>query len=171
MWNVIAKKNIVFLFCLILVSAQGAAMSIFIKSKDAEATLFSPLSGKIFHNGKPAANANIRLWIKWKDKEGETFNYLTDENGYFDIPLKKVDYKDNPLAQIVITQEIKVDYNNETYLIWSLGRTRTEEYSELGGRPVNLTCELNDELEPHRQNGILLATSCKWDSIEKVQGE
>lgn len=142
----------------------------FFNKAEKEAVLFSPLEGHLLFNGKPASNAKITLWIKWKDIKGDFFHFKADENGYFSIPEKKSYYKENPLAQIVITQEITVEYNNETYLIWTLSKTSTLIYEEFGGKPDNLKCELLDDLEATRTNNILMGTNCKWitNSISKM---
>jgi hypothetical protein len=142
-------------------------MSLFFGGEKKEAVLFSPLEGVITFNGKPASGAKIDLWIKWKDAAGEHFGFTTDENGFFQIPLKTATYKESALAQIVITQEITVAYADESYLIWTLSKTSTHASGELGGKAANLTCELTSDLEAIRTDDILMATSCSWRSISK----
>lgn len=140
-------------------------MSLFFGGEKKEAVLFSTLEGQLTLNGAPAAGAKIKLWIKWKDAEGEYFDYTADEKGYFLIPEKSATYKESAIAQIVITQEITVNYEHTEYLIWTLSKTSTHRYGELGGRPENLTCEISNDLEPIRSNDILMATNCRWDSV------
>ena len=143
-------------------------MSLFFGGEKKEAVLFSPLEGKITFEGNPAAGAKINLWIKWKDKKGEHFGFTADENGFFHIPQKVAIYKENPLAQIVITQEITVEYDNENYLIWTLSKSNTHQFGELGGKPSNLTCELTtEEMDTHLEYA-LMGTLCKWDKLTKV---
>ena len=142
-------------------------MSIFFKGEEVEAVLFSPLEGQLTYKGKPAAGAKIKLWIAWKDKQGETEYFSADEQGYFKLPKKTVVYRDSPLAQIVIVQELYVEYQANSYLIWSLSKTKTGEFSELGGKPIGFRCELEDELETIRTDDVLMGTACQWDSIEK----
>lgn len=142
-------------------------MSIFSRGEKVDAVLFSPMEGRLTFHGEPAKGAEIKLWIKWKDQTGETITFAADERGFFSIP-KKIDrFRDDPLAQVVITQEITVYYNNKDYLIWTLSKTSLNEYSELGGKPVNLICEITDEMEPRRTDESLMATNCKWDSLIK----
>ena len=142
-------------------------MSLFFGGKEVDAVLFSPLEGQITLDGKPASNAKIKLWIKWKDDQGETFNYTADEDGFFKIPKQETTYKESALAQIVITQEITVEYKNESYLVWTLSKTNTHEFGELGGKPSNLICELTNDLEPIRTDSVLMGTVCHWDVISK----
>ncbi len=146
-------------------------MSLFFGGEKKEAVLFSPLEGKITFEGKPAAGAKINLWIKWKDAKGENFEFTSDKNGYFQIPQQITTYKENPLAQIVITQEITVEYERESYLIWTLSKTNTHLYGELGGKPQNVTCELTtEEMDAHLEN-TLMGTLCKWDQLIKKDGK
>jgi hypothetical protein len=164
-----ARRALILLFLLVSVFYfhEGVAMSLFFGGEKVEAVLFSPLEGKLTFNGKPAAGAKIDLWIKWKNTEGEHFDFTADENGFFHIPQKVASYKESALAQIVITQEITVEYSNESYLIWTLSKTSTHQFGELGGKASNLTCELTNDLEAIRTDDILMGTSCSWDSISK----
>ena len=150
----------------ILSTQQGFAMSLF-SSKKEEVVLFSEMEGHLTYKGKPAANAKITLWYKWKDKQGESVVYNTDENGYFSIPTIRDQYKPRMLAQLVITQRLTVSYNNEEYVIWANGKMSPEEFSELGGKVVDLRCELTDERERVEiDSGVAVGTSCKWTSIK-----
>src|SRR5688572_19089622 len=113
-------------------------MAIFFGGEKVEAVLFSPLEGKLTFDGKPASGAKINLWIKWKDSKGATISYTSDGDGKFAIPEHIATYRQSAIAQIVITQEITVEYKNQKYLIWTLSKSKTEKFSELGGRPIGL---------------------------------
>ena len=140
-------------------------MSLFSKGEKVEAVLFSPMQGKITYNGKPAAGASIKLWVAWKDKAGETEHYLVNENGEFSIPKKTVLYKANPLAQLVIKQKITVFFEDQEFDIWTLSKMEEAEFTELGGKPVNLVCELTSDERTVRGNRSLGGTRCTWESL------
>ena len=142
-------------------------MSLFFGGEKKEAVLFSPLEGKITFNGKPAAGAKVKLWFAWQDKEGEFFYYNTDENGFFKIPGHTTTYKETPLAQLVITQEIIVEHEGKPYEMWSMSKMDPSIFSELGGEPINLRCELTNDLTTVRGNHSLGGTACTWDSLNK----
>jgi hypothetical protein len=165
------KQRYLFITFVLLISStyafQGAAMSLFFGGEKVEAVLFSPLEGKLTFNGKPASGAKIKLWLAWKDEEGESEFFTADENGYFSIPKKSVVYKQSPLAQISIGQLVTVYFNNQEILIWRGGKSKTHLYSELGGRPEGVTCELTKEnLDPHL-DFALIKTRCIWNSLNK----
>ena len=129
-------------------------MSFFFKGQEVEAVLFSPLEGKITYQGKPAAGAKIKLWVAWKDEEGETESYQTDDQGNFSIPKKTMTYKRNPLAQLVIKQRLTVFFEGKEFDIWEFSKMEEAIYTELGGRPENLTCELTNDEKTDRKSVV-----------------
>lgn len=142
-------------------------MAIFFGGEKVEAVLFSPLRGQLTFEGKPASGAKINLWIKWKDSKGETFSYTADEDGNFSIPQHTATYKQSAIAQLVIVQKITVEHRNDTFEIWNLSKMEPEAFTELGGKPTNVVCELTSELATVRGNGSLGGVACKWESMEK----
>lgn len=144
-------------------------MSIFIKGNVVDVVLFSPMEGKITYQGKPAAGAKIKLWTAWKDHTGETETYQTDDQGNFSIPVKTMTYKENPLVQLVIKQRLTVFFEGQEFVIWEFSKMEEAAFTELGGRPINLTCELTNEEKTVRGNGSLGGTSCTWESLEEVK--
>ena len=140
-------------------------MSLFMRDEE-EVVLCSPMEGVITLEGKPVSNAKIKRNIKWQDDEGETDTYYTDENGYFSLPIKQTTVRLNKITQFVMGQEITVFYENNEYVIWGGAKGGKEVYAELGGRPINMKCELTSEGESIRSDNTLLFTLCKWDAIE-----
>ena len=142
-------------------------MSLFSKAKQVEAVLFSPLEGKLTYKGKPAANAKITLWTSWKDKIGETDTYHTDEQGNFSIPQKNMTYTPNFLAQLVMRQRLTVLFQGQEVVIWWITKMEETLFTELGGRPVNVRCELTHDEKIVDTDGSLGETRCQWDRLEK----
>lgn len=151
----------------ILYSIEGGAMSIL---SGTEVVLFSPMEGVITYEGEPAANAKITRLIIWKGDEGETDTFYTSENGEFKLPAKKANVRIPLFGEFVLTQEISVFYGDQEFSVWVKGKQDLNEYGELGGKPINLRCELTDEMVYLEDFNGLFTTSCKWDLIEK-QGE
>ena len=138
------------------------------KSKTGEVVLFSPLEGIMTFQGKPAAGAKIRRWVAWKDKLGETDEFTVACNGSFTLPLKKTIYRDNPMAQLVITQSLTVLFEGKEFSIWNLSKMENDLFTELGGEPNNFTCELTSEERTIHGYRSLGGTLCSWDSFVKV---
>lgn len=142
-------------------------MAIFFGGEKVEAVLFSPLEGKLTFEGKPAVGAKIELWIKWKDSKGETFTYTTDNDGYFKIPEHRASYRQVAIAQLVIVQKINVQYNDNNYLVWNMSKMDGEIFGELGGKPINLVCEITSDLTTIRNSSVLGGIGCEWDAVQK----
>jgi len=158
------------LIFLITYSVEGFCMSLLNKPEE-EVVLCSPMEGTITLNKKPAIGAKIERLIKWKDNTGENDITLTDDHGKFKLPLKKEKATLSKISQFVVAQEIRVYYQDEEYLIWTMGKMSKKLYGELNGKPLNFHCELTDEDESLRFENSLLVTKCKWDSIEPQTGE
>lgn len=142
-------------------------MSFLFGGEKEEVVLFSPLEGKITYEGEPASGAMLKLWVAWKNQDGETKSFSADDDGGFSIPAQIIEYKSSPLAQISIAQMITVEYKGGEYVIWKAGKSSTNLYGELGGRPENLVCELTkEEMDTHLDNS-LLETLCVWTKLDK----
>ena len=166
----IFKRSRLFILLPILISTfyihEGAAMSLFFGEKR-EVILFSPLEGQITFQGLPLAKAKIKLHISWKDKKGEFFYYHTDENGFFKIPAHKSEYKESPLAQLVIHQDLSVEHDGNSCEVWIFSKKEPAEHTELGGAPTEMICELTNELNTIRGIRSLGGTVCTWQSLKK----
>lgn len=149
---------------------QGAAMSLFFGGPKKEVILFSPIEGTLTFQGTPLANAKIKLHLTWKDQKGETFYYSTNEDGSFKIPQHKSEFKESPLAQLVIRQELTVEHNGNHYEVWIMSKMDPAEFTEFGGEPVGLVCEITNDLTTVRGINSLGGVSCSWKSL-KVNGD
>ena len=145
-----------------LYSMKGVAMSLLFGT---EVVLFSPMEGKITFEGKPAANAKIIVHVFWKDDVGEKEEFQTNENGEFNIPIKKTKVRIPPLAEFVVTQQVSVIFKSESFVIWSKATSGTDEYGGLGGNPKNVRCELTEKRKKQENFSGLFSTSCRWDLI------
>ena len=147
-------------------TVEGASMSLFSKEKH-EVVISSPFEGVITYKGEPAAGATVERKLKWKDEKGETDSVETDQNGRFSLPIIEDVISLSPVTQFAAHQKITIIYEDEIYQIWIMGKLEKELYSELGGKPENLICELTNELRRVEIEGGMLGTICKWDSINK----
>lgn len=144
-------------------------MSFFSKGKEIEAVLFSPLEGHLTYEGEPASHANIEVWVAWKNQEGEVHQYQSDETGFFSIPAITAIYKDNPLAQLSVAQTVTVKIKGKEFLIWTAGKSSSHLFGELGGKPIDLTCELTrKEMDTHLEHS-LLETKCIWKEFAPIK--
>jgi len=146
-------------------STEGTPMSLFSQSK--EIVLASPIEGFLTYEGKPAADVKIVRKLRWYDGEESTEDFaVTDKDGRFNLPIVKRVLKVSGYVQFVVSQEIAALYKNEEILIWAMGKSSKIEYGELGGKPVNLHCELTSDKHITRDYNTPLMTRCNWDSLE-----
>lgn len=163
------KFFLIFLSILTLLTiATGVAAMMFFGNKDREVidiVLMSPLEGVLTYNGKPLPKQEMKLWLKWKDKKGEHFTYVTDEEGRFAIPEHKVRDSLNPFAQLVIRQELTTQINGNEYEVWVGSKKRPELFAELAGQPVDVICDIATEYSIVEGNRSIARTVCIWSSL------
>lgn len=150
-------------------SPEGTTMSIFSRPTQ-ELVICSEMQGKLTYKGKPAAGAKMVRWFAWKDHEGESETFFADEYGNFLLPEKREVVKKgffHFLFQFVGKQLVTVTYQGADYEIWYTSKFEPVQYTEYGGVPTNLRCELTDEQEVFRTDHILGGASCKWDVISE----
>ena len=132
-----------------------------------EVVLASPMEGTLTFNGKPISGVKIQRKLSWYDDEGRFEDFVvTNTNGHFILPVIKDTVKVSGLMPLVISQEISARHNGEDVLIWALGKDSKIEYGELGGKPVNMRCELSNEKRITRDYNTPMMTRCTWDSLE-----
>jgi hypothetical protein len=123
--------------------------------------LFSQISGVITLNGKPVANAKITRTVNLnKDKMDYAY---TDENGHFEMPAVFQQTLTTFLPQeFVAKQDIVVQYNGNSYDIWSGVKRTPEENAEARGKALSVQCELNAEKQFKQVNNSPYISRCIW---------
>ncbi len=130
--------------------------------------LFSSMEGQLTFQGEPVKGAKIVRKIAVNDKKEEPSFVTTDEKGMFSFSVVNKVIRQIFPAEIVTVQSLFVHYQGQEYHVWHMARRDGGEYEEFGGKPVNLRCEITDEIVPVEIKRGLLVTSCIWDSIEEV---
>ncbi|UZJ45655.1 DUF4198 domain-containing protein [Marinimicrobium sp. C6131] len=122
--------------------------------------VFSEFKARVTVNGEPLKNAVvIRRWEWLEPQQDRT---TTDENGYFTFPAafeRSIMNRALPI-ELVIAQGIYVETEGEVKKIWSNSKREPEENAELGGQPINLSCELTNDMKITRQYGSIMNTLC-----------
>ena len=152
-------KIVTALFITFLTISTVNAMSLF----DAGTICtFSSVRAKVTHNGEPVRGAEVTRITRFKDTVTDVTS--TDDSGAFSFPanFSRSVKKFLPM-EIVITQQILVNYQGKSYEIWANGKMNSEEDSELGGLPIDLSCELTEEPRTFRSSGSLILTNFHWD--------
>ncbi|MES2824596.1 MAG: DUF6795 domain-containing protein [Pseudomonadota bacterium] len=139
-----------------------------IRGKKQNVVLFSPMLGVVTVDGVPAVGAKIERNLFWIYKKREIDYVYTNENGEFNFGVKKDIFRVSPLSHFSISQQLTVFYKNKVIEIWRYSKSDADEYTELGGKPVNFRCELTDEAcrVGTKVGGVW--TSCRWDDINEI---
>ena len=146
-------------------STKGETMSLLPSSQ--EVVISSPLEGILTLVGKPISGVKIERKLSWFDQSESVEDFVvTNSTGHFTLPLIKKSLKLSNLTQFVVSQEINAIHNGEKVLIWYMGKGSKIEFGELGGKPVNLRCELSIDEIVTRDYKNPLITRCSWDSLE-----
>ncbi len=68
------------------------------------------------------------------------------------------------LQNLLLHNQLKLKPDSHEYQIWSNTKRQPEVNSELGGKSLNLVCNLEDGLKIYKNFGSVLRTNCRWHS-------
>lgn len=152
---------------LVLLLPQGvSAMAFFDIGK---VCVFSEVHLYIAQDGVPLRNTKVTRRWHWSDYHSD--EATTDDSGYVEFPAKFERSASRLLPiELVIGQQIEVEIDNETQIIWGNSKREPEENSELDGLPLNLTCDLtHDEILIEDFSSPIL-TKCKLEARNEHNG-
>ncbi len=140
--------------------------------------LFSAVSGKVVHKGKPVAGLTLTRTVTWADTISDTA--VTDKDGHFSFPvIKEFSFVTQFIpGDIRISQSIKTSHQGKEYEIWTklksyydnngelfyLDKSRPYDpkkddpsirigvIADLKKTPITVTCDLATEVR-YRPNG------------------
>lgn len=142
-----------------LFTNKVTAMSLFDIGK---AYVFSPVRLTLTLDGKPLKETKvIRRWA-WNDDGSEDYAFTNGE-GFVAFPeVRQRGITQIFPAEFVTSQQIAIVIDNKEERIWSSAKRSPTKNSELGGMPLELSCELNNEEKMYRDFGPPLLTKCTW---------
>ena len=113
---------------------------------DSAKVLFSEVSGRLLHNGRAVKNQEVRQTFTWLGVDQGEASTRTDKHGYYSFPAI-TSTKDQPEGEddIFIMQTIGTDYKDQSYTLWQTTKYDFLNRGELGGHPIRMVNELNDE--------------------------
>lgn len=145
----------------LLFSTEIYAMSIFDTGK---VCTFSGISGVILKGGKPVADATVTRTTSYQKKKIDQTK--TDKEGYFELPALFERSAMSLLPQeFVVGQLLVVTVDGTDHVIWDGVKRKKEENSEARGKPLVITCDIEDETRVVEVNGQPFVTKCRWDVV------
>ncbi len=151
--------------CLLSLPTTGGEFMGMLKAEPAYP--FSGFSGQLLFKGEPVSNTKIVRQYELQTQSGvHEDTAMTDKEGYFTFESILIKYRTPILSshEFLSHQGINILYQDETYHIWVGGKTERGEYTEFGGKPKNLRCELTEEPRrvKHEIAGVI-STNCHWE--------
>lgn len=124
--------------------------------------LFSRMSGTVYIDGVPAANAMLVRTVNFGGVERDRFE--ADEQGQFELPAMYEANLDqiNP-EDLVVGQEVIVEYQGRRYPLWSAAKRNPQENSEARGGELEVECDLAGLNQLVQIDGQPIFTPCRWN--------
>lgn len=158
------KKLIFAAMTVLLFSKQSAAMSIF-KPKDV--CVFSSVKGVLLREGKPLPGVEVLRWGKWRAEFNDSA--ITDEQGRFEFPdVYQNSFRSVLPVEFTASQTMKVIIDNQEDYFWITVKREPEKNAELNGEPIDITCDLSQEMEGMHTTLTSLASKCLWGENRKT---
>lgn len=114
--------------------------------------LFSEVEGIVVLDGHPVKGAEVERQYTWKD-DLNAEHVLTDAQGRYrfsEVTATSLLWSLLP-HEPVIFQKLSIRYQGKEHKGWVLTKHNYDHLGEVGNRPLNLICDLNDEPAAHRE--------------------
>ena len=148
----------------ILLTKTGPKYHIF-NPKPKEYEVAPALSGTLLKNGEILANTRIVRVYNWNpNKNAETDEATTDENGYFSFPSVEKTLALTPLAQHSFFCELTLE-NKKGEPVWRASNFAEHKYFEDESSPNQMTCDILDEEITVRVGNTPISTKCRWNGL------
>jgi hypothetical protein len=128
------------------------------------------MEGVLMQDGRPLSNTKITRQLWWNgNKDGLVEEFLTDENGYFSLPLHEEALSLGMLSQFVASASIEAEVDGEMFDVWYNNKFENGLHVETDGEISNLVCDLQEE-EIVLQAGLSkILTTCRWKNMPKPE--
>ena len=126
----------------------------------------SPIEGKIMNEGLPVTNARIVRKVRSnKHQDWVVEEFSTDENGFFNLPVREETYALG-LTQFVSATQVDIEINGELINFWYSNNSLGRLYSEFGGEALrDLICELTQEEIIINGDSYGILAKCHWSGM------
>lgn len=108
--------------------------------------LFSAVRGTVVQKGKPVEGAVVEREYFWHLKDQQVVEEVkTNAKGEFEFPEATgssflgsfLPHEPN------VRQTIQIKLGGQTYMAWAYYKSNYDRFSELGGKPISLVCDLD----------------------------
>jgi hypothetical protein len=118
--------------------------------------LFSEVDGIVLQAGRPVEGVEVAQEYRWHWTDQQARNVTrTDAQGRYHFPaITGQSFSGSLLPhEPVVNQRIQFVHQGKTYQGWYHAKHNYDDRGELGGKPMRLVCDLNDEPVPRPEIG------------------
>ena len=133
----------------------------------------SPYRGQLLRNGKPVANQKVINELRWTSRDDNPMlrEIMTDEEGFFEVEEYTVELdlgifqEFSGASRLYVEGEKSSGFEGMPGYFMSISRRDSELGKEFGEAPINMKCELTNELENFDLTRGLGRSKCTWDNM------
>ena len=154
------------------IKEESDMFSLFGKKELKNYYISSPLQGVLVKNGKPMANTKIIRKLTWNDnEEGLKGEFITDENGRFDIPGHQENLNLGSMTEFVGAIELFAESDDEEHMdenfFWLSSKHSEENFSDIEKPLEGLICDLSREKMAVDIGDNSIYGRCTWDGMSE----
>jgi hypothetical protein len=105
---------------------------------------FSKVQGQLLASGRPVPGQEVLQHWNWLGSKSGDARAVTDAEGRFTFPEMRLSCR-GPQHDADVVQTIEVRHHGRTVQLWSVARKGMEANAELGGEPIVLVADLDQE--------------------------
>ena len=139
------------------------------KKKPAEIyVISSPLKGQLLNDGKPLARTKIIRQLEWEGQKSEIVHeFMTNDDGMFDLPVHEEKLSGGGIGQFVAYTEIFVELDGQREGIWTSTKMHKGLNSEFNTPPQGFICDIASPKASVEINHGMCVTKCRWSNMPK----
>jgi hypothetical protein len=126
-------------------AALSYFFSVEVNAMSVTKTLFSKVHGVVLNHGKPVPDAVITRSYNfgWTDEEKTESTTAARDGSFHFERVSRFSLATSLIPhEPSVSQTIKIHHDGKEYIAWHLLKHNYEDNGELGGKPINIVCEL-----------------------------
>ena len=145
---------------------ESTVLGIFGKKDKENYVVSSPLNGFLVREGKALVNTKVIRRLSWSgNEEGIVDEFVTDDKGYFDIPVHEELLTLGKLTEFVGTITLYVDSINDDNFFYHSSKRSAEIYSDTKEPLAELVCDMAQEEALVDISRVGIFSRCKWKGM------
>jgi hypothetical protein len=145
---------------------ESSVLGLFGKSDAEKYVISSPLNGVLVREGKALINTKIIRRLSWSgNDEGVIDEFITDDKGYFDIPVHEEMLVMGKLTEFVGTVTLYVESIDDDNFFYHSSKRSAEIYSDTLEPLEELMCDMAQDEALVDISRVGIFSRCKWKGM------